>query len=305
MKFCAGIVIFLSLGLSVRGQLYSDRLSFFESDTTLNPPRLRTVIGTEAALLGGTLLALNEIWYADYPRSFFHFYNDGNNWQAMDKMGHAVTSYYVGYAGRGMLQWSGVPHKKAVWYGGTLGLVFLTGIEVLDGFSKEWGFSWGDMAANTAGTALLVGQELLWREQRFTLKYSFHQTGFSDIRPDLLGNNWGESAIKDYNGQTYWLSANVHSLSGWEKWPQWLNLAAGYGADGMVTASFQPVFYKENPQYRWQKQYYLALDLDLRKIPVKSKMLKGIFHALNFIKVPLPTLEINEKAAPEFYWLYF
>ena len=66
-------------------------------------------------------------------------------------------------------------------YGATAGLTFLTAIEVLDGFSDEWGFSLGDFAAN-AGTGFLVGQELLWKEQRIVLKYSFHQTGYAKIR---------------------------------------------------------------------------------------------------------------------------
>lgn len=305
MKKLLAILLLCGLSPKVSGQLWSDSLSLFQKDEQLNRARLNTVVITEATALTASLVGLNALWYSDYPRSGFHFYNDGSNWQGMDKIGHATAAYYIGYVGQGLLEWAGVPKKKAIWYGAPLGLVFLTGVEVLDGFSEEWGFSWGDMAANTAGTALVMGQELLWQEQRLTLKYSFHQTRYAEVRPDLLGHSFGESFLKDYNGQTYWLSANIHSLAGWEKWPAWLNLAAGYGADGMVTASYQQDFYDTNPQYRWQKQYYLALDLDLRKIPVKSKFLKGVFQTLNFIKVPLPTLEINQRGGAEFYWVYF
>ena len=60
----------------------------------------------------------------------------------------------------------------------------------MDGFSEEWGGSWVDFAANAAGTSLLVGQELLWGEQRIKLKYSFHQTEFENIRPETLGENF-------------------------------------------------------------------------------------------------------------------
>jgi hypothetical protein len=41
--------------------------------------------------------------------------------------------------------------------------------------------------------------------------------------------------LKDYNGQTYWLSVNLHIPSPKAQKTQWLNLAIGYGADGMIT----------------------------------------------------------------------
>lgn len=44
------------------------------------------------------------------------------------------------------------------------------------------------------------------------MKYSFHQTKYSQYRPDLLGSNIIENSIKDYNGMTIWLSFNIKSL---------------------------------------------------------------------------------------------
>ena len=51
-------------------------------------------------------------------------------------------------------------------YVATFGFTFLTAVEILDGFSKNWGASWGEILANASGTGLLIGQELLWAEQR-------------------------------------------------------------------------------------------------------------------------------------------
>ena len=286
-------------------QLWSDSLSFFVKSPYPNKTRIWTVGGAEVAAVAGTYVALNQLWYADYPHSDFHLYNDNSSWLQMDKVGHAMTSYYLGYVGKELLQWAGVSHKKSVLYGGTAGFVYLAGIEVMDGFSSEWGFSWGDIAANGAGAALLIGQELLWQEQRITMKFSYHQTDYAEVSPDLLGDSWNSSILKDYNGQTYWLSFNVHDLSGWDAWPQWLNVAAGYGADGMVTAQYNSSFYEANPEYKWQRQFYASLDIDLRKIPVKNKFLKSVLNTINFIKVPMPTIEWNQKGSPEYYWLYF
>ena len=153
--------------------------SFWKKSDTLNTKRRNAVAITESVLAGGTLLALNQLWYADHPRSNFHFINDNNDWKQMDKIGHMMTSYYVGKAGMEVLDWSGVSKKSQLIYGATLGFSFLTAVEILDGFSKNWGASWGDILANASGTGLLVGQELLWKEQRITMKYSFHQTSYA------------------------------------------------------------------------------------------------------------------------------
>src|ERR1035438_10237615 len=52
-----------------------------------------------AALYGGSLIVLNQYWYANYPKSKFHFFNDNAEWQQMDKCGHFFTSYYEGFLG--------------------------------------------------------------------------------------------------------------------------------------------------------------------------------------------------------------
>ena len=43
--------------------------------------------------------------------------------------------------------------------------------------------------------------------------------------------------LKDYNGQTYWLSANLKSFFKKSNVPTWLNISVGYGAEGMFGAT--------------------------------------------------------------------
>lgn len=152
--------------LVVSHSLYSQSKlnQFLKSSDTLNKPRRNIVVLTEASLATLTLVGLNQLWYADYPRSKFKTINDSGEWLQMDKMGHVFSSYQLGRIGANALNWSGVSKKDQLLYGSTLGLGFLTAVEVMDGFSEEWGFSWTDMAANVAGTGLHVGQELLWQE---------------------------------------------------------------------------------------------------------------------------------------------
>jgi uncharacterized protein YfiM (DUF2279 family) len=278
--------------------------TFFKPSDTLNTSRRNAVIISETSLAALTLIGLNELWYNDFPRSNFHTIDDSNEWLQMDKLGHMMSSYYVGKLGANVLNWSGVSKKNQLIYGSTLGFTFLTAVEIFDGYSKEWGFSWSDIAANAAGTGLYVGQELLWKEQRIILKYSFHRTKYAKLRPDKLGENFLQEILKDYNGQTYWLSINAQSFIKSKKMPKWLNLAIGYGADGMLTGTNEFVddlFINQNRI----RQYYLSFDVDLSKIKTQSKVLKTIFSTLNMIKIPMPTIEYNSKNRVVFHLFYF
>jgi len=278
--------------------------SFLTPSDTLNLPRRNAVIISESSTMGLSLLGLNQLWYADYPRSKFHTLNDADEWLQMDKVGHVFSSYQIGRAGANILNWSGVSKKNQLVYGSTLGFTFLTAVEVFDGFSEEWGFSWSDMAANAAGTGIYVGQELLWEEQRITLKYSFHQTKYAPQRPDKLGEGFIEEMLKDYNGQTYWLSANVHSFFKESQIPKWLNVAIGYGADGMLTGKSETVNNLIISHQR-KRQFYLSLDVDLSRIETKSHVLKSIFEVFNVIKVPFPTLELDDRGVLKVHPVYF
>jgi hypothetical protein len=272
--------------------------SFWKKSDTLDIKKRRMLIIGESSAYIVSIVGLNQLWYANYPKSSFHTINDNNEWLQMDKMGHAMTSYYVGKLGMELVSWTGDSKKNQLLYGAGLGFAFLTTIEIFDGYSKEWGFSMGDIIANASGTTLLIGQELLWKEQRIQYKYSFHQTQFANQNTALLGSNLIEQTLKDYNGQTYWLSANLWSFSKESKIPKWLNVAVGYGAENMISGYAQ----ENDNRYR---QLYLSLDLDLTKIKTKSKFLNSIFKTLNFIKIPAPTLSYSKEKQFKFHYLYF
>jgi Predicted periplasmic lipoprotein (DUF2279) len=279
--------------------------AFFKPSDTLNKKRLNTVIVSEVALGSAALIGLNQAWYVDYPQSDFHFIDDNCEWLQMDKMGHVFSSYYLGSFGADALKWAGASKKSQLIYGSTLGFVFLTAVEVLDGYSANWGASSGDILANATGTALYVSQELIWKEQRIIPKFSFHTTPYASARPEVLGSSIPEQILKDYNGQTYWLSTNIHSFAKASKIPKWLNFAFGYGAEGMITANdefINTIFLPESERYR---QFYLSLDVDLTKIETKSHFLKTILTVFNTIKIPAPTFEIRESGEVKMYLIYF
>ena len=295
--------MFLLAFQSVLGQNSFD--NFFKPSDSLNKKRQNSVYITEAVLASGALIGLNQLWYADYPRSDFHFINDNAEWMQMDKLGYLYTSYHIGRSGAETLYWSGASKQNQLVYGAGLGFVFLTAVEVMDGFSEEWGASMGDVVANAAGTALYVSQELIWNEQRIIPKFSYHKTQYSNYRPDLLGSTTQEQILKDYNGQTYWFSVNLYSFAKKSKIPKWLNVALGYGAEGMIGENevINPIIFPSKPlKFR---QFYLSLDLDLTKINTKSHFLKTVFSIFNTVKIPAPTLEYSAQEGFKFHGLYF
>jgi len=276
--------------------------SLLKPSDTLNKPRRNALVISQSSLAALTLVGLNQLWYADFERSKFRTTNDNSQWLQMDKLGHVYASYQLGRLGAESLNWAGVSEKDQLIYGATLGLSFLTAVEVFDGFSQEWGFSWGDMLANAGGTVLYVGQGLLWKEQRIALKYSFSNTDFAPLNPNKLGNGLTEEFLKDYNGQTYWLRFNLNSFLKTNFIPNWLNLALGYGANGMLTGKDDNLLFPNQDRYR---QFYLSFDIDLTRIKTNSNLLKTLFSIFNTIKVPIPTLEFNGKNDLKAYYTYF
>lgn len=299
LNFCLKKTIgFLFLTVVTVGFSQAKVNTFLTSSDSLNQSRVRLVVGSEIALTAAALIGLNELWYSDYPQSDFQFKNDNDEWLQMDKVGHIYASYQFGRLSSEMLAWSGVSQNNQLLYGATYGFAFLTAVEVMDGYSEQWGFSWGDVAANGVGTALYISQELLWNEQRIQPKFSFHTTSYATQRPELLGSSLSEQILKDYNGQTYWLSANLYSFIGDSFLPKWFNVAFGYGAEGMITAEPSP----NDGRYR---QWYLSLDVDLTKIETKSHVLKTFFSLFNTIKIPSPTIEISSSQGFKFHPIYF
>lgn len=278
--------------------------SFVQNDSINYKKRQKTcyVVG-----LGGTALVhagLYQLWYKDYPSSKFHFFNDNREWLQMDKLGHAFSSYYLGLTGIEAAKWAGVPENKR-WKWALFGSIFQDPIEIWDGFSSGWGASVGDLAANSFGTILSAGQEALWHEQKIRMKFSFTPSEYASIRPNILGSNFSENLLKDYNAQTYWLTYapfKNSKLSG-------LSIALGYGANGMVGGhdnvwvDSKNIFHNRSDIKRY-RQYYLSLDYDLTKIKTKHEHLKTVLFVLNCVKIPFPAIEFSNGKVKG-HWLKF
>lgn len=301
------VALIILLNCTIISALNAANDTIQPTDTTVNKPLLRSLAIGTGVLYTGSIIGLYNLWYKDYPQSSFHFINDNHDWLQIDKAGHATAAYNIGVVGFESLRLAGLDNTKAALYGGSLGLLYLTTVEIFDGFSAEWGASSGDVIANFSGSALFISQQLLWKEQRIRMKWSVHQTSFAPMRPDLLGSNTSQRLLKDYNGHTYWLSVNVKSfLKDDSKFPAWLNLAAGYTGSGMLGSTSNPESYQgvTLPYYERQRRYLISPDIDFTKLKGKNKTVNFLINIFSFIKIPMPALEINSEGV-KMHALYF
>ncbi len=300
--------------------------SFFVPADTLHRARFNTALLFSATTYTAFSVGLYNIWYKKFEMEPFHFFNDWGEWEYMDKVGHLHTAYLQGVLCYKGARWTGLSKNKSILTGVICGTLFQSTIEIMDGFSSKWGFSATDIAANLAGTGTFALQQYIWDEQRISIKVSSIPAAYSSstvVSADglqsssaearatsLFGKNYFERFLKDYNAQTYWASVNVHSFLGQDnKWPKWLNIALGYGAQNMLGGYSNEweengsKFSLPSSQYGRYNQFYIGFDLDLPKLHPKSPFLKTVCSVFNIFKIPSPALEINTKGQIIFHLL--
>lgn len=260
--------------------------------------RLKRFVVLSTLGYGATMTGLGQIWYSDLDKQSFRFFNDSREWYQVDKLGHSFASYHLTGFVRGELARDGVSPNRATHIAAFSSFLAVSSIEIFDGYSSGYGASASDLAANAFGALLFWSQQRVWQEQRIRLKFSFHRTDYPAQRPSLLGKNILEEVIKDYNGQTYWLSMDIDKFV---VFPKWLNLTIGYGAEEFLYAS---VASNTSEGLSPHRQYYLGLDFDLTDIHTRSKFVKTLLNGLSAIRLPAPALAYGQGKWT-FHPLYF
>lgn len=292
---------------SARAQVDTTReISITDTSSAINRPRLYRTIGITAAVYAAELSYLQWVWYADHERVPFEFYDDSRGYLQLDKCGHAWGAYVQSHVGFHALKACGVSKKSALIYGGALGLVLQTPIEVWDGLYEGWGFSWSDMAANAAGSALFVAQQWAWDEQVVKYKWSFAPSPYAKQAAGYLGDTFFGQVFNDYNGHTYWLSAPLQKL-GWAAAPPWLCISAGYSGNGMFGEFENRAAYRGLliPPTARTRQFLFSLDVDWTRIRTRNRFLKTLFNAGFAVKLPFPAVELNSEGKWRMYGLYY
>ncbi|ESU29244.1 hypothetical protein FLJC2902T_06400 [Flavobacterium limnosediminis JC2902] len=270
--------------------------AFLKPSDTLNVPRRNAVIIVEGIVFAAGVIEFNQPFSNQCWDSDFDFINDNRGYMQMDKASHVFSSYHISRFSAEGLQWAGVSKKNQLIYGGGMGFVLLTTIELINGYKCESGASYGDIVANAVGSSLYISQELLWKEQRIVPKFSFHSSDFMCVDARAMKSQ----IMDDYNGQTYWMSGNLHSFFKSSKiLPKWFNVALGYGVENFYVKQ------EGGSVLNSYRQLYFSLDVDLTRIKTNSHVLKTLFSVFNTIKVPAPTLEISQFGDVKGYFIYF
>ncbi len=196
--------------------------------------RTRWLIGTG---VGATYLYGLTSWWGDGFGGGFKVEREG--WFGRDTQhgGHDKLGHYMfTYAGARLLTWGlesqGHSREKAIWLGATTSFVALSGVEVIDGFSKKWRFGPEDFVMNTAGAAAAV---LLEHNPKLDRMFDFRIHYSPSIRQDGTRRGW--EPISDYAGQTYYFVTKAEGFEALDRLDvvRYLELSLGYQARGFET----------------------------------------------------------------------
>ena len=273
-----------------------------QSDTIkLNKNKLLIAGSTITLSLASTYYYIENSWWADNKTSF-HF-DDGADLiyaKNVDKLGHFMGGLFATDVFKSSMLWSGINKKKSLLYGAIVGTSLQLAIEIKDAYAPYWGFSYLDLATGAAGAFYPFFQHNYKFFENINFKFSYYKWTDKYIQLEkqrgkqITSINWND----DYPNQTYWMTINLQNIYYNYFFPEWLNIAVGFGLDDSQ-------YLTENSQKRGgRNEWYIALDYDIRKIFKKwnTPVAKKIKHWLNYIHLPAPTLRISPKVS--FYPLF-
>ncbi|MES2779644.1 MAG: DUF2279 domain-containing protein [Bacteroidota bacterium] len=228
-------------------------------------------------------------WKDDYhsfnfePEGFINDYSLG-----VDKAGHFFTSYLYFHSLNEIMKWAEFSPKTRKITAVTLPLAWAVSIEIGDGFSN-YGASWEDLVANSLGIGFGLLQEKYPYMRNFKVKMSYYPTSH------FVNNEFkGWSLTSDYKGHCYWLSFDVHNLlpqKAQRYWPEFLNMAVGYGIDENTPRSDKPNL----------RDICISFDWNLSSsIKTKRKSTYAVKEVLDYFHYPAPGIGIVQGQPSRF-----
>lgn len=267
----------------------------------VNKKRVALVSSGLCAALGSSYYFIQSAWWAD-KQIPFHFDDGADLTYALnvDKAGHFMGGLEAADIFSSSMKWCGVNEIDAKWYGGFFGSSLQLAIEMKDAYAPYWGFSTWDLALGTTGAFWPVAQYYNDDLKAINFKFSYYKR--SNIYWDLdaqRGKQTNRYAWQDdYPNQTYWVTFDVNHFTESCCWPEWLNIAFGFGIDD--TQYLDANGTKAGGKNEW----YVAFDYDIPKLLKRwnNPTGKKVKHWLNYFHLPAPTIRISPKL--EFYPLF-
>ena len=281
MKRALLLLVFL-VYLPARAQETNEISNGFSRIDGPNPRKTIASVGL-GLMAATTMYDFYNTWWkgAEKPFSFYdeYWFKDGQ--LGIDKVGHFFGPYCFTKIVRNMMLWAGYDKGTAMWWSLAFGVWNGLGIEIGDGFSP-WGFDYQDLTLDFAGVAYGLLQSEIPFLENFTPKFSYwSQKGIAS--PANFTN--------DYDAMTIWLTVNVHNLlpgSIDKCWPEFIQLAVGFGVDDAVS------------------RHKLAIGLDFNLSAFKTNDRDILFgqRLVEVLHLPAPAVKIVEGKAPNYKMFY-
>ena len=167
-------------------------------------------------------------------------------------------------------------NKESIIYSGILASTYQTFLEVRDGFSRDYGFSWGDISANLIGSTFPILQNVYPILRNFNFKISYQPS-------DRFKNDSIRYIMDDYESTYHWLSIDFDKLlppSVDKLIPDFINLGIGHSVGGLANGGNE------------HHEFFVGLDWDIEALPGNSPILQFIKNTLNLYHLPAPTIKI-------------
>ncbi|OQW92311.1 MAG: hypothetical protein BWK79_14920 [Beggiatoa sp. IS2] len=281
--------IFLGLLLLTSAYVQTQAIETEDQPLTIEQKQFRTrlLITTYAAATG--IYGYFAWWNKDVTRNIendqgqfiraetlsnrtadFHVNNEG--WfgpktpnGGADKLGHAYSSYVSTRLMTNGFRWAGYDHKAAAKLAGITTGTVMFGVEVLDGFTVEYGFSKEDLIMNLSGVGIGTLLELQPQlDDLFDIRFHYWRSDDAKKLDEY-------DPISDYSGQTYLLitkATGIPQLRDY-KFLRYLEFAIGYGSRG-----YQPTPGKYEPQFPKERNLYYGISLNLAQL-LNDTVFKG------------------------------
>ncbi|MEJ5305071.1 MAG: DUF2279 domain-containing protein [Ignavibacteria bacterium] len=236
--------------------------------------------------------------YWNEARTKFHTFNDWNNADMnIDKLGHFYAGMLLSKGAYKVLRATNVPENYSVISSILSSIFFQTQIEFHDAYYKKWGWSWWDFGGNVLGAIYPHLQNHFKPLQSVNLKWSYHPS-------PAYKKGWYDYWIKDYEGFTYYLSFDIHSILPSpvdNYWPKWLNFAIAYGVEKVKLGKN---IWNSSGKPLGDREWYISLDYSLLKLfNPESKILREVLDLLDNFHFPAPAVRITPSTI--WYGIYF
>lgn len=246
--------------------------------------RFGAVCGASMAVLGGIYYRMKTAWWND-GNSKFHFYYNYTYTDNVDKVGHLYGGILFTECFGVGLRWAGFDEGSSLLYGGIFSTLVYTGIELKDGYAREWGFDPLDLGFSVIGAFYPFAQNKISFLQNFDFKYSYFPSNtayYKNMNQESRNNQFFND---DYEGQTFWLTANIKNLLPGNInsfIPDFLNIACGVSVENLG----------DSPNMH--RVFVIAPDIDLTKLfKPDDGFLKELLNLLNYIHFPLPAIQVS------------